>query len=142
MTKRKIRAVILAVLGFLVGVFLWFDYWESRPDASWPMVHGVVTDRSMIALGGFVKRPHLTIRTEPNGPSVQAVLTMNAHESVPDTVSFRYSGNPSREVFLEEETSPLTGALLFFGLIVGLRALWPVYERQQLRPRRAPAGRQ
>jgi hypothetical protein len=32
-------------------------------------------------------------------------------------------------VVLEEETSSLTGGVLFLALVIGLAAIWPIYER-------------
>ena len=93
------------------------------------MVRGTVVERRMVTVGGIAKRPHLTIRVEPKGQNVHAVLLMSGSSKIPDAVNFRYSGDPSKEVFLEEETSSLTGGLLFLGLVLGLAALWPFYER-------------
>jgi hypothetical protein len=83
----------------------------------------------MVTVGVLATRPQLTIRVEPSGPNVRAVLLMNASSGIPDVVNFRYSRDPSSEVVLEEETSSLTGGVLFLALVIGLAAIWPIYER-------------
>lgn len=137
MTRARARAIAMGVLGVVAGALLFADYVRNRPKASWRVVRGAVVERGSARLAGFVKRPELTIRVVPDGPNVRAVLAMNSSEKIPDTVSFHYSGDPAKEVFLEEETSSLTGALLFFGSVVGLVLIWPLYERRQRR-RRGP----
>jgi hypothetical protein len=119
----------MGILGLGASFIFLFDYWRTRPDASWPMVRGAVIERRMVTVGGIATRPHLTIRIEPDGPNVHAVLSMSASSNIPDAVTFRYGGDPAKEVFLEEETSSLTGGLLFLGLVIGLAVVWPFYER-------------
>ena len=126
---QRIGAVVMGILALGASLIFLLDYWRTRPDASWPIVRGAVVERRMVTVGGFAVRPHLTIRIEPGGPNVHAVLSMNASSDIPDAVNFHYSGDPSKEVFLEEETSSLSGGLLFLGLVIGLAVVWPFYER-------------
>lgn len=119
----------MGILALGASLIFLLDYWHTRPDASWPIVRGVVVERRMVTVGGFVVRPHLTIRIEPSGPNVHAVLSMNASSNIPDAVSFRYGGDPAKEVFLEDETSSLSGGLLLLALVIGLAVVWPFYER-------------
>jgi hypothetical protein len=120
---------ITATVSLLMSATIVNDYQRERPDSAWPIVRGKVVQRSSEKRYVFVQRPKLTIWVEPNGPSITAVLMTNSSSSIPDSVSFRYSGNPEREVLLLEETSPILVAALVEAIAPLLFFLWPWYER-------------
>jgi len=127
----RITGGILMILALSASVILFRDYMTTRPDPGWPIVHGEVTRRSMIRVGGIAKRPYLSVRIVPSGPIVHAILAMNGIQDIPDKVSFRYGGDPTKEVVLLEETSSLTGALVFLGLAGLVPIGWSWYIRRQ-----------
>jgi hypothetical protein len=119
--RKDDQGAILALAGSgALGMTLYYveNYRRTRPDDSWPMVQGEVIKRRKIPAELGV-RPELTIRILPDGPIVRAILSTDGMNGVSRLVNFRYSGESSKEVMLEEETSPLTIALMFFGLGVG-----------------------
>lgn len=120
---------ISATVSLLMSVTLAADYYRERPDPTWPVVHGQVIARDSETRYLFMRRPKLTIRIEPDGPSVTAVLMTNSSANIPDRVAFGYGGNPSREVHLVEETSPILVAAFVGSLAPLLFLVWPWYER-------------
>jgi hypothetical protein len=129
-TRRLVRLAMIhgmlvwAALGLMMGALLLIDYARTRPDASWPIVEGTVTERRMVRVNGFADRTRLTVRIGADGPLVYAMLAMDAGSSIPDHVTFRYGGAPSREVALMEETSSLYGGLLLSGMGALALLLW------------------
>jgi hypothetical protein len=95
------------------------------------VVNGTVVSRSTVKTGYFTTRGQLRVRIEPDGPEVMAILSLDSLRDIPQRVTFQFSGDPSREIVLQEESSPLTalvivgiatlGALLF--LLVEVRAV-------------------
>jgi 4-amino-4-deoxy-L-arabinose transferase-like glycosyltransferase len=127
-SQRNILILVGIVAVVMSGIFF-SDYLRTSPDKSWPIVQGTVQVRQTVLVNGFAKRPKLVIQIEPNGPMVYAVLQMSASSNIPDHVTFRYSGDPSKEVQLFEETSSLSGGFAFLGLAVLLLLIWPSYKR-------------
>jgi len=127
----RIIGGLLMILALGASVIYFRDYITTRPDPSWPIVHGEVISRSMIRVGGIARRPYLRIRVVPSGPIVHAILATNAMQDIPDNVSFRYSGDPTKEVELLEETSSLAGALMFLGIAGSVPIAWSWYIRRQ-----------
>jgi hypothetical protein len=120
---------ICATVSLLLSAAVAADYYRERPDPTWPVVHGQVVARDSVTRFYFMRRPKLTIRLEPDGPSVTAVLMTDSSANIPDRVSFRYGGNPSKEVHLLAETSPVLVAALIGSLAPLLFLIWPWYER-------------
>jgi hypothetical protein len=143
-TSGNLTASRASFVGFglaaLVGSLIFLiDYWNTRPDTTWPLVDGVVVERRPVQVLGFATRTQLTIRVQTEGQHVHAVLSVNASSDIPDVVRFRYSGDPSREVFLEEESSSLTVGLVLLALAIGLVVVWPFYQRELRRKNAASA---
>lgn len=130
---KRIGAFIAGALALGMSLIFAVHWWNTRADPLWPIVSGSVVERKLVATSGGGRRTELTIRIEPRGPSVRAVLMMNASGDIPDSVHFRYGGDPSKEVVLEEETSSLAGFFLGMSLLIGLVVIWPRYERHLLR---------
>jgi hypothetical protein len=93
-----------------------------------------------------LEHPELLIRVEGQGDLVKASLVGDSSERIPDDVSFYYSGDPTKEVRLREETNPLGPALfLLVAPLVGAavlahferrrrRSIAPVAEPEELGP--------
>jgi hypothetical protein len=114
----KIRAIIMVIVlvGTAMSAIFFRDYFATRPDPSWPVVTGTVISRSLVKTAGFGNRSKLSIRIDPTGPVVYAILMMNASGQIPNSVTFRYGGDASKEVALIEETSSLVGAFIFLSI--------------------------
>jgi hypothetical protein len=110
-----IPALIVIICLFMSGIFF-VDYLHTRPDPAWPLLTGTVIARQRVKVYMIANRTKLSIQSDGNGPIVHSILLMNGSTDIPDRVSFRYGGDPKREVVLFEETSSLIGALIFLGL--------------------------
>ena len=83
-------------------------------DHNFPVVTGTITERTPIKQGG-VPRVDFTIEISDPHAVVHAYAQRYLINEVPNEVSFRYSGQPNREVFLmEHEENPLSIALFCF----------------------------
>lgn len=110
----RTKLYILLPLAWLLGVVLARDAVTARSHPHGTLVYGRVVGRQLQANQWGVKRPLLTIQISDTTTLVHASLEMNSGENIRDSVSFFYSGNPSQEVYLQQETDPLWGALFFF----------------------------
>ena len=128
MKSSRVRTSAALVIAFLccgfVGALTISDYMATKPDTAWPLTKGTVIGRSSTTVAYLVKRPTLLIRVEPDGPEVHATLMMSVPKDIPSTVTFRFSGDPSREVVLLEERSSLVGVFLALGLAMILAVAW------------------
>src|SRR5262245_16113671 len=112
-------------LMFVVTPFAWAlgyifltDFIHSIPRSGDELVHGKVFMRQKMRDAWGMEHPELTIQIDGKDVMVKASLMGTDMKKVPDQVSFYYSGDPNREVFLQEETSTIWGAL--FLLLVPL----------------------
>src|SRR5574339_78346 len=98
----------------------------SRPSPNDQLVHGFVVNREMGTTTFGIVRPILTVQIQETGETVYAVLSLSGINDVPNNVTFYYSGDPSQEVYLIEETNPIWGFMLFLTMSVGLLAVFIV----------------
>jgi hypothetical protein len=122
-----IFAVIIPLVSFWLyvtafGIYNIIDGVRERQLHGKPPVTGYVINREDIYLFriGFEERSKFTIEIKGTGEKVQAITDIDLYKKIPDVVSFYYSGDPSRKVFLfEYEQDPLwTGLLEAVGAIV------------------------
>src|SRR5260221_12615407 len=99
--------IFAIVCGVLCGVAHFTEWLPVLAARNSPVVTGRIVSREPIRRLGFVPGVDFTIRIENTSTTVHAQAQRYLMEQVPDTVSFHYSGDPAREVFLfEEEESP------------------------------------
>ena len=110
----RTKTYIFLPVFWLLGIFLALDAVKAHSHSSNTFVSGRVVGSQIQANQWGISRPDLTIRINGTSTIVHASLSMNGVNEMPDEVSFFYSGDPSREVFLQQETDPLWGALLMF----------------------------
>jgi hypothetical protein len=108
--------LIFAILcGVLCGGAHFFEWLPVFATRNAPIADGRIVARSPIRRLGIVPGADFTIRIEESGAIVHARTQRYLMQEVPDTVRFRYSGDPTREVFLfEEEESPLAIFIVCF----------------------------
>ena len=111
--KRPPDSLLIAfsLLGMAMGVMFVFEFLDSRPEDGARLTNGIVVSSAYTTHIGF-KRPVLTVRLENSEETVRAVLANDKVEDFPQRVSFYYSGDPKKEVFIQEEMHPLWGLLL------------------------------
>ena len=110
----RTKLYILLPFAWLLGFVLALDAAAARSRPGSKFASGMVVARQLQANQWGVSRPLLTIQIAGTTTFVHASLSMNSSDNVPDAVSFFYSGDSTREVFLQQETDPLWGALLMF----------------------------
>ncbi len=120
MTRTQLKAALI-LMGLLTPICLFFswayfsEYLERTASSQYPIVHGQVISSSKGKFRG-VSRPAVHVKIEGTQGFVTAILSANSDRTIPRHVSFHFSGDTSKEVLLEEETSPLLLALVLFCL--------------------------
>ncbi len=138
---RAGRALTLVALplSWALGNILLVEWLDTHESAAWRLASGEVIEHEQVTVYAVATRPKVTIRVDGSGETVHAVLSMNAADQVPERVTFRYSGDASREVQLLEEDDPLRYALLFLltppGVLLAIQwLLWRRRPRHVLLP--------
>jgi hypothetical protein len=125
---------VAAPFAWALGAYFLEDYIHSLPAAGDELVHGQVIVRQRARDNWGLEHPELMIQVEDSPDMVKANLRGDTAEKIPNRVSFYYSGDPSREVHLREETNLLLPAALFLLLVPLLGAAILVYvERRRYR---------
>ena len=125
----QMRILLLIVISLPLSAFLFSDFIHSRPSPNNELVHGQVIRREMGLVGWLrIERPLLTIKIDNSDVIVQGSLSLNGINDMPDTVTFYYSGNPSREVYLQEEYNPIWGSIFF--VVIFIFSLWYFMKRE------------
>src|SRR5262249_29597640 len=122
--------LLVAPFGWALGLLFLLDFVHSFPKPGEQVVNGKVVSRAMLQSAWGIQRPVLTIQVEGTNDMVKAELSANALKDLPDDVTFSYSGDPSREVFLQQETNPIWGAL-FLLLLPALGVAFLLYVERQ-----------
>jgi hypothetical protein len=119
--------VFVAVVGFLFGAVMMISWVQRLAVARFPVVTGEVVARTPIKEWG-IPRVDFTIEIPDSSTIVHARAQRYLLEKVPARVRFRYSGDPSRPVYLfEHEENPLWIGLFCWGAAAFLGTL--VYRR-------------
>ncbi|HWA28204.1 MAG TPA: hypothetical protein VG734_21310 [Lacunisphaera sp.] len=114
--SQRLKLCFVMLFALPLAVLFFQDFAVHRPQAGWQLKSGRVTRREMAKTALGIKRPLLSVRIDGTDQSVQASLASNAINDLPERVTFYYSGDPAREVFLQEETNPLgIGLFLLLG---------------------------
>ncbi len=108
--------LLVATHGVLFGGYMFYTWIPIAADLNFPVVTGTITERTPIKQSG-IPSVDFTIEILDPPAVVHAYAQRYLLHKVPDEVSFRYSGEPSREVFLmEHEENPLLIALVCFAV--------------------------
>ena len=92
---------------------------------------GIVVSKDFTKIG-IMKRPRLKIRINDKETIISAVLSMDGINDLPKKVSFYYSGDPKKEVYLLQETSALIVSLFFFLAPPGGLLFLKLFEKKLL----------
>jgi hypothetical protein len=129
------RMFFVALVGFLFGAVMLVSWIQRLMVAGYPIVTGEVVARTPIKEWG-IPRVDFTVEIPDSSAVVHAHAQRYLLEKVPNRVRFRYSGDPSRPVYLfEHEENPLWiwlfcwGASAFLGAIVYRR--WAASRRTE-----------
>ena len=125
----QMRILLLIVVSLPLSVILFNDFIHSRPSPNDQLVHGQVVRREM-SIGGWlrIQRPLLTIKLENSDVIVKASLATNGINDMPNIVTFYYSGDPNKEVYLQEEYNPIWGSIFF--VVIFMFSLWYFVKRE------------
>ena len=98
----------------------YYHNWEARNA---PLVEGDVIRRDVVeSLGGFRHMGRMTIRIVETNTLVIAETNSTDLKELPNRVQFHYTGDPSREVFVEGEEDPFWVALV--NLVGSIAIIW------------------
>jgi hypothetical protein len=148
MNLPPLKAMFVLVFAILIGAVNFAEWLPIFAGRNAPIVTGTIVARQPIQRYGGVPGVDFTIRLAP-GVEVHALGGRYLMEKVPEQVQFRYSGDPTREVFLfEHEENPLWIFLFLWGVslfLIGYLALWwlgrsPHRAPQWTRPVATPPG--
>ena len=127
MDSPPLKALFVLVFAVLIGAVEFAEWLPIFAVRNAPIVTGTIVAREPIQRYGGVPGVDFTIRLAP-GVEVHAQGGRYLMERVPEQVRFRYSGDPTREVFLfEHEENPLWIFLFLWGVslfLIGYLALW------------------
>jgi len=129
----------LTIFAIPLGGWQFVEWWHARQALAYPLVAGRVVKRTEYRRWGGIPAGRLTIDSADATAHVVAEVANYEMERTPDVVRFHYSGDPSREVFLEGEDNPFWGVLICWGMPP---PLWLVYfamrRRKPIRPASGP----
>jgi hypothetical protein len=118
-------AIYLAVVAPLVAQHL-----RTIPDPAWPVTHGTVEKYRVYRVFILNKHADVSVKIVGTETVVKATLThMDKPEQFPREVSFRFSGDSSREVRLLEQSSPWLIVSIFTALWLMTLIAFPLADR-------------
>jgi hypothetical protein len=110
------KVVFGIICGVLGGLVFFMEALHNLPVRNAPIVTGHIIARAPTSFYS-VPRVDFTIQIDGTATEVHARAARGLMAKVPTDVLFRYSGDPTREVFLfEYEGSPWLLVLLFWGM--------------------------
>ncbi len=125
---------ILLPIAWALGAYLCYEWQTLRPGPGDELVTGEVADREMTKVWSFVRRPRLIVTSNRAPKPLYALLSVDGIDDIPTAVSFYYSGDPTKEIYLQQESSPLWFGLLFIlAPVLGLLFIgWYRRRRQRM----------
>jgi hypothetical protein len=115
MDPHPLKALLALVCGVLCGIAHFVEWLPIFQVRNAPVVAGVIVARQPIYRFGGIPGAEFTIQIE-SGATVCAQAQRYLLHKVPRRVRFRYSGVPTREVFLfDHEENPLWIFLFCWG---------------------------
>jgi len=104
---------ILLPISWCFGAYFLYEHINNSRKYDDQIYTGIVVSRDFTTIG-IMKRPRLNIKLNDRETIVSAVLSMDGINDLPEVVSFYYSGDPKKEVYLMQEASELIIFLFFF----------------------------
>lgn len=104
--------LFLLPISIACGAYFMYEHMQNIKTYNGNLVNGEVINRNYIKIYG-IKRPLLNINIVENNTMIKAILSMDDINDMPTRVTFYYSGDNEREVYLQEETSALYISLFF-----------------------------
>jgi hypothetical protein len=122
------RWKLLVILPFAIWIAATntAEYLHIRGAGEAPVVEGDIINRAEYRHSGGIPGGKLTIQIVGQPATVTAITNKDAMKSLPQRVRFHYTGDPSREVFIEGEENPLWIALLLWVVSAGIILFWVV----------------
>ncbi|MGC1379242.1 MAG: hypothetical protein WA821_23630 [Anaerolineales bacterium] len=139
----KFVAILLAVMFLLGAGLMAVEYTSSLPKPGDRLVEGRIvnievektTYHEFLMPDSTDYDTVLTIKILNTDTVVTTVMGGDWTNRIPDVVTFYYSGDPTQRVFLQQDTSPLVGVVLFLvmGLtvILGISVVLMLYKREE-----------
>ena len=119
---QRIKLLLVMLFALPLAALDFYDFAVHYPRDGWELKSGRVIMRALAPTFLGIKRPLLTVRIDGTDTAVFASLASNAIDDLPAHVTFYYSGDPSKEVLLQEETNPFWVGLFF--LVAPFAGLW------------------
>ena len=129
------KTIVITIFAVPLGAWQFSEWWHARSELRHPLVEGRVIQRTEYRRWGGIPAGRLSIALPDAKTHVVAEVAKYEMERIPDHVRFHYSGDSSREVFLEGEANPFFGVLIFWGLPP---FLWLIYFATRRREPGAP----
>jgi len=101
----KTKFYILLPICLLIGVIYTYEWFSIQPAMNDQIMTGKIL--------GIIERTVLIIQLDESNICVNALLSMNGSNFYRDKVTFYFSGDPEKEVYLLEEHNPLYIGLFF-----------------------------
>jgi hypothetical protein len=114
----------ITIFAIPLGGWQFAEWWHAHQAKRYPLVEGHVINRTEFRRWGGIPAGRLTIRSSAVAGDVVAEVPKYAMEQIPDDVRFHYSGDPTREVYLEGESNPFWAVVIFWGMPP---VLWALY---------------
>jgi hypothetical protein len=119
-----VTLLLLSLLMLFVAVCETIEYVHQWGARNSPMAEGEIVGRGRGVSFGFLPRVKLKIRLRESDTYVYAITNRPDAEAFAGPVRFRYTNDPSREVFIEGEEEPLWVALFLYAMLV---LFWTAY---------------
>lgn len=134
LTYGNVILWILLPIAWALGAYLCYEWQTLRPGPGDEFITGEVADREMAKVWSFVRRPKLIVTSNRAPKPLYALLSVDGIDDIPTAVSFYYSGDPAKEIYLQQESSPLWFGLLFIlAPVLGLLFIgWYRRRRQRM----------
>ena len=113
LTWGNVIVWILLPIAWALGAYLCYEWQTVSPGPGDELVTGEIADKEMTKIWSFVRRPKLIVTSDKTSEHLYAVLSVDGIYDIPAAVSFYYSGDPTQEVYLQQESSPLWFGLFF-----------------------------
>ena len=124
----RTKVLLVTILAIAFGAFFCGEAFQILRVINAPIVTGDVLSTAPVKIWGM-PRTDITIQIQGSTTQVHAITGGYLLPTLPKSVRFHYSGDPSREVFLfEHEESPFWIILLCWGsaaFFLLLLSRWP-----------------
>lgn len=103
-TRGRLAFAIICLI--LLGSLFVVEAFQIFSIRNAPIITGRIVAREVIERSLMPPKANFTILIEESAVPVHAYVSKHLLMEIPDAVHFRYSGDPTREVFLFEHEDP------------------------------------